>query len=279
MPAQQPDTNVDRTHLLPIMLVLSMLTVNTYASQHQSYAPPEKWSLSIGSFSMQDFDSTIRVDSSTGIGGTSIILERDLRVESSTDAGRITGYYRFNDKHRLDFSHYQFNRQGSTSLNIDISYGDQTFATNTRLDTEIKNEITKISYNYSLININKFEFGIGAGLHLSKTSVTLQAPSLNEAERASGSGLLPVLSYSANYRVSDRFSIGGKNEHFFLDQDSYKGSFNDFYLTAEYMFSEHWGIGAGYNSLSFNFDTDDGSLRGGFSRSYRGLLVYLATRI
>ena len=64
----------------------------------------ERFSISLGAF-ITDWDSEARMDVSGGTAtGTPVDFELDLGLDNSSSVFRIDGYYRFNDKHRIDFS-------------------------------------------------------------------------------------------------------------------------------------------------------------------------------
>jgi len=78
-----------------------------------------KFSLSIGVF-LTDRNNTTRVDGTAGMDGSVVDLEADLGLDGSDSVFRIDGYYRFNKKHRLDFSVFDLSRTASTVIQKDI---------------------------------------------------------------------------------------------------------------------------------------------------------------
>ena len=46
----------------------------------------------------------------SGGAGTSISFSKDLGGETTDSVPRLDGYYRFNDRHRLEFGNFTFDR-------------------------------------------------------------------------------------------------------------------------------------------------------------------------
>ena len=60
--------------------------------------------------------------------GTNIDLTNTLGVDTSTDAFRLDGLYRFNDRHAIGLSWYRVGLSGEKSINEQIQIRDQTVA-------------------------------------------------------------------------------------------------------------------------------------------------------
>ena len=146
----------------------------------------DRFSLKLGTFSVRDANTIVRIDSSQGVLGTVLDFEETLDVDSTTDVARLDGYYRFNPRHRIDFSYFNIERDGSAILLQNVEFSDGTFVAGSRVDTVYNTEIIKVSYSYSFIHVNQFEFGIGAGLHVTKLDLGLDVPDINQKEEADG---------------------------------------------------------------------------------------------
>lgn len=244
------------------------------ADRYDDSELPDQFALRIGSFLVRDQSTRVRVDSSSGVVGTVIDFEQTLNVESSTDVSRLDGYYRFNPRHRIEFSYYKIDRSGTATLLKEIEFGDDTYGIGTQVHTIYNTEIFKLAYSYSFIHVKQFEFAFGAGLHVMKMEIGLDAPGIGEEEKVDGTAPLPVFSFGGRYNLTPKLSVHGKTEHFLINADKYKGVFSDFLLTLEHQTLKNLGFGMGYNRVSFDLEADDGDLRGEVKFNYTGWLIY-----
>ncbi len=93
-----------------ILLIASLalgITVWTYAiadDRYDDYQPSERFKLRVGGFLIDRFDTTARFDSTQFPIGTLIDLEENFNVDTSETVLRIDGFYRFNNRHRVDWT-------------------------------------------------------------------------------------------------------------------------------------------------------------------------------
>jgi hypothetical protein len=99
----------------------------------QEPAQRERAAVSLGAFVSKPATEA-RVDNDAG-QGTNLNLEDDLGLQSSTTIARIDGHWWISRRNRLDFSVFNYNRDGTRTINETINFGDRTFAINTVLST------------------------------------------------------------------------------------------------------------------------------------------------
>ena len=90
--------------------------------------------LRLGAYFVNSANTELSVNSSTGGLGTSIDYQRDLGGEGNKTIPRLDAYYRFNDRHRIDFSTFKIDRAGSATLALDVNIGDQNYEIPSDLD-------------------------------------------------------------------------------------------------------------------------------------------------
>ena len=97
---------LSRTIALIIGLTFALCT-GAYAIEDDRYDEhpvDERFKIRIGGFLIDSFDTTARFDSTRFPVGTLIDLEENFNLESSQTVLRIDGFYRFNNKHRIDWT-------------------------------------------------------------------------------------------------------------------------------------------------------------------------------
>jgi len=247
--------------------ILSGNTAN--AQEAKSVANPDKFMIRLGSYFVSRADTDITVLSNVGVG-TSISFSRDLGGETTDSVPRLDGYYRFNDRHRLEFGSFAVDRSGTTTTTVTI--GDETL-TGT-ITSNIKYTTTKIGYAYSFYHSPQVELSLAAGLNITKYDISYSGST-------SGSGTngvaapLPVFGLAMTYAISPKWSVRYLSESFFIDiEDTLKGTLLNYELDIEYKATKHFAIGAGITRVSTDFTVDDDDWQGAFSDSHRGALLY-----
>ena len=107
--------------------------------------------------------------------GANIDLTNTLGVNSSTDAFRLDGLYRFNDRHAVGLSWYRVGLSGDKSINQDILIRDQTVKAGAATQTSLSFNIYRLLYNYSFYRNEKVELAVSPGLYMMKTNFNFAA--------------------------------------------------------------------------------------------------------
>jgi len=241
----------------------------------------DPFNLSIGAYFVTRTNGNIRLDRSAGLVtiGTSIDWERDLGGETSMTVPRIDGYYRFAPKHRVDFSWYKIERNGTIATQRDIIFGDANYPQGTSLTSRLDTETSKVAYTYSFYRNNEIETSISAGLHVTQIEAMLQGSGGGVAESNSVTAPLPVFGFRLDYAFTPKWWMRTKYELFFLDSvDQYRGALNDFTIAIEHRTFQHAGFGFGLNRSSLDLEVEDPDKRGAFSSVLNGLMLYVTVR-
>lgn len=241
----------------------------------------DPFNVSLGAYFVTRTNGSIRLDRTAGVVtiGTSIDWERDLGGETSMTVPRIDGYYRFAPKHRVDFSWYKIDRNGSIASQRDIDFGDVFYPAGTSLDSRLDTETTKLAYTYSFYRTPEIETSVSAGLHVTHIEASLRGSGGALAESNSVTAPLPVFGFRLDYSFAPKWLVRTKYELFFLDSvDAYQGALSDFTISVEHHTFRHVGFGFGLNRSSLDLEVNDGDKRGAFSAVLNGLMLYATLR-
>jgi len=240
----------------------------------------------LGGFNTPNLQSQLRIDPK-GIGiGTIINMEDDLNLEKSASVLRFDGHYRFSKAHRLEWTYFDLNRTGSTTLlDKDIEIGDVVFPVKFRIDSQWDFKVIKVSYAYSFINTSKYEFYLGGGLNIRDVSVgftgvgTVLGTSETKVFNDGGTLPLPTLTAGMQYNMSDKLSIRFRTESFFIQINDSSGRWQDTYALVDYRISKKFGVGGGLNFFNINLEGDlRHDYRAQLESNYTGFLLYLSAR-
>jgi len=215
--------------------------------------------------------------------GTSVDFTNTLGGDTSTDAFRVDGLYRFNDRHAVGFSWYRVGLSGEKSLNQDIQINDQTINAGATTQTGLSFNTYRLLYNYSFYRNDKVELGISPGLYVMKTNFNFAGQ--GTINGASGETTvineqitlpLPSIGLIANYNITSKLQAQTRFDFFYLSIGQYTGEMFEFYAGLEYRLFQHFAMGAAYDRLTAGLS---GSGNQGFNVDFGYNLAYIYATI
>lgn len=215
--------------------------------------------------------------------GTTVDFTNTLGGDTSTDAFRVDGLYRFNDRHAVGFSWYRVGLSGEKSLNQDILINDQTIGAGATTQTGLSFNTYRLLYNYSFYRNDKVELGISPGLYVMKTNFNFAGQGSINGTAGSGTVIneqvtlpLPSIGFLANYNITPKLQAQTRFDFFYLSIGQYTGSMFEFYAGLEYRLHQHFAMGAAYDRLTAGLN---GSGNQGFSVDFGYNLAYVYATI
>ncbi len=256
--------------------------------RYDDFPPAERFKLRIGSFLIDRFDTTARFDSTQYPIGTLIDLEEDFNVDASETVLRIDGFYRFNKRHRIDWTWYRSRRSGSNVAEKEYIIGDPDdpeggfiIPKDSRIDTSWNFDLVKVGYAWSFLNKRRYEMFIGAGLNIRNLDIDIayQATisTFSDADSFDGDGLvpLPTAVIGGRWNLTEKWQSIFRYELFMLQIGDYSGSQQDFQLLLEHSTFKYMGFGIGLNTVDINIRASDEKIRGELDSRILGLLGYV----
>ena len=228
-------------------------------------------------------DTTITVPGPSGIAGTSLDYAKTLGGGTTTDALRVDGLWRFNEKHAAQFAWYRVAFSGQNTLDQQIVVGDNTINAGATTNSSLSFNMYRAMYQYSFYRNEQVELAFIPGLYLAKTNFMLAANgsiTSNGTPVASGFSQtnenltlpLPSVGFLANYQLSPKLLTQIRTDFFYLKIGNFEGSMMEFYAGLEYRLHKHFGLGAAYDRLVVNAQS---SASNGFTADMNWNLLYL----
>lgn len=258
--------------LAGLFLLMSLLPAQAWSDEIPADSP--KFSLSVGDYHLSGISTDLLVGTSSGSAAVGVSFENTLNMPTSADVQRLDGYYRYNDRNRIEFSYYALNRIGAVNLGTPITIAGVPFDGDVASTTEAK--MLKAIWSHSYIKDNKYDFGIGAGLYISTSKSTItdvSTPGNNVTSDATTP--LPVFSLRGAWNITPKWVFWIKQEMFVLDVADLSSSLSDFTIALEHRLTKHVGAGVNLNYFDVNASTTVEGYPAGLNRSYRGAMVYL----
>ncbi len=261
---------------LVMAAIASTTTFNSAIADDDApvYAFPDKWMIRLGAYVIDGADTQISVNSNVGIG-TSIDYARDLGGEDNDTIPRIDAYYRFNERHRIDFTAFSIDRKGERTLALDLDIGDENFTASETVFSNIEYTLYKLGYNYSFYHSPKVELSISAGLNITDYALKFTDSTGAKAETAGVTVPLPMFGLRMGYAITPKWSVRYVSEAFFIEiDDVLKGALLNYELSTEYKLLKNFALGIGLARLGLDVDVNDDEWRGSISDGYRGYNVF-----
>ena len=262
-------------------VLLSLISSMTYvptAQAEEEVAFPEKFMLRLSMYYVDRAETDIRVASNDGLSlGTGVSFSQDLGGDRTAETPRIDMYYRFNERHRIEFSNFSIDREGRRIIDITIDIEDETYDIGETVISEIQYDVTRIGYAYSFYHSSDVELSLSAGLNFTRYEFDIRNADGSESTHADTSAPLPMFGLQLSYAFDDNWSIHYLSETFFIEvDDAIRGALLNYELNLQYRFLDHFIIGAGFARLSTDLEADDDDWRGSVSDSHRGYLAFLS---
>ena len=232
-----------------------------------------RFSISPGLF-ITDQQRDTRLDARDGAAGTSVDLADDLGLDVSDSVFRVDGYFRFSEKHRIDFGTFDLSRTSSKQIERDIVWNGTTYplAAEVRGDFDLK--IAKLAYTWSFMHRENGYAGLTAGLYVADIGARLSATGIANKDGGDVTAPLPVVGLRGEYDLGKKWTVRASGEFFALQYDGIDGSILDFYAGIQYQLFKHMALGLGWNSVGIDVVVDDRDLDGRIDWGYDGALVF-----
>ena len=281
---------------LALLALVTGLAVNPGIAQQRyddaTVKELQRFNLDIGAFVTSRYNSTIRLDSKSVPIGTVIDLEDSLDVDSSSISGRIDGFYRFNKKHRLDWTYYGVKRKGDAIVTDDINIGDPddpdgecSIQAGASVQSQWKFQLLKVGYSYSFVNTRKYEMFLGGGLNIRDLDVDIEAQGgISGCEIEDGGGTqvssggmipLPTFNFGGRWNFTSKWQARWQWQFFALEFGDYRGSTRDTTILIEHRTFKNVGFGGGINAFDLQLEAENSDLRGEVTSDYLGVLGYV----
>jgi hypothetical protein len=264
-----------------VMAVLAFAALGS-ANAEERNPLESKFIIDAGYFFMST-DMRVRVDGETSDTVGSDVDYDDTFGIGDFDRFRIEGSWRIAPRHLVRAMYFQNNRSATRSIDRDVTFQDETFPLGVTVHATSDLTIAQLSYEYAFLRRDSYELAGGIGVHYVDMGLGLDATIAAQGGTASRSldenvatqAPLPVLGLRGLWRLGDKFYISAQIQYFYIEFDPYSGSLTDLKASLVWQFTDHVGIGIGYNDFGFRFDIDDrGDFDGRLRWDYGGALVF-----
>ena len=133
---------MDRDYKIVLIIFLLLISHPVYcinphlqdSSQTNEALYDSKVQLTFGLF-LSSINSTAQLNTEKGKVGTIINLETAFRLPETKNLFRLSGLYRFNNRHSVEGYYYALNRSGSNITRDSLIFGDLNININSSVDS------------------------------------------------------------------------------------------------------------------------------------------------
>lgn len=220
-----------------------------------------------------DADSQLRGNGE--FEGEPIRFREDFDFGGTETVPRLSGQFRFADRHRLVFDYFNYDKDRRWTLSEDISYGGETIPAGSFIGGDVEFEIASLAYDFAVVETDTVSWGMQLGVAYAGMEARAGAEIADQRWDASDSadGFAPVVGTRVTFHPADRwrFIVQGQ----YLDADwgdfgDYEGDLSRANAIAEYRFTDHVGVHLGYDWFRLDVDRygSDGML--GLRQEFKG---------
>lgn len=203
-----------------------------------------------------------RFDSDAGTPGTLFSGEDDLGLDDEANQGRMEVLLRMKERHRVRIDYLKLDRFGGNRLTRQINYRNSTYNVNDFVETDLNWRMLGVTYTWSALRRERFEIGVGLGLHFVEAQAKSQIRARNISEDGSGVGVLPTVALDGTWRISKRWAVTGHAQYLAVSSTDVDGSFADYHVDVQYRLRRNLAIGLGYSAIKLDADIDSNDLPG-----------------
>jgi hypothetical protein len=260
------------------VLVASLAAAATACAQTEAIpnhpALSDKFTFELGGYYSR---SSTQASLGTPAGGAGVVVdfENTLGLEERNLSG-IGGFlWRITDRWRLEVDYFSLNRNASRTLETDVTWGSQTFAAGSTVDSKYDFSDIRVSGGYSFFKRRDKELGIGAGLHVAGIKASIQASGLG-AEAADVTAPLPVLNLYGTFALTNEWALRMRMDWLSLNYDVYSGDLRNIAVDVLYRPFRNVGFGFGVRSFVLDVEIDDTNWRGRARTTYTGPSAFVS---
>jgi hypothetical protein len=201
--------------------------------------------------------TTLRVDPSSAVEGTTLSGEDDLGLDDKIDQGRVEFDIRMREHNHLRVDYFKLNRFKEQALPRDIVFGDFTFTEGTTFRSKLDWRVLTFTYTYSFVHTDRFEGGLGLGLHIIQAQAEGGQPGTTRREETTEVGIFPTIAANAAFRISKRWSITARGQQYSANPEDFDGTMADYHADIQYRWRRNFALRLGYTKLKTDLEVFD----------------------
>jgi hypothetical protein len=206
-------------------------------------------------------ETELRLDSTNGArDGTLLSAEDDLGLDDVINQGRVEFDVRMGERSHMRVDYFKLSRFRQQALPRTIDFGDFTFDEGTTFRTALDWRVFAMTYTYSFFRGERFEAGLGLGMHIIQAKASGQEPGTLNRESESEVGIFPTIAATAALRLTKRFSVTARGQSFSASPEGFEGKMSEYHIDLQYRWRRNLAFGIGYTQMVTELEVIDADL-------------------
>lgn len=223
-----------------------------------------------GSYQQPRVTTDIRYDASAMALGTPLSGEDDLGLDDELNKGALEMMLRMADRHRIRGDFFQLKRAGDRVMTQTVRFGDDVYDVSDRVVTNTDIRFFGLTYTYSFLKAERFEFSAGAGLHLFQVEGEAAVPDRRISEEFDAAGPFPTIAVDGTYRITPRISFNARAQYFGVGIDDVDGALGIYHADLQFRAWRNLAFGVGYTKTHLSVESTDDSFAGRLGIDVKG---------
>lgn len=220
--------------------------------------------------------TTLRVDSTTGVQGTSIPAEDEFGLDRKDIEPKFQVALRVDERNHLRFDYFTLDRSDNAVLASPVVFRDAVLQPGP-LQSKLDLRMLGITYGYSFLHGQRYE--VAATLGVWSVSVDAEAKMATQAvhidQRETLAGPFPTPGLDASWVLSKRFYLDARAQYLKVHVHEIDGSLGFFELDALYRFRPNVSFALGYTGTHAYLSSTKTNDSGEFDFSSKGPQIFV----
>jgi hypothetical protein len=117
--------------------------------------------------------------------------------------------------------------------------------------------VLSLTYSYSFFRFDRFEAGLGLGIHVIEAQAEGREPGTLRREEASEVGIFPTIAANVALRLSKRWSITMRGQSFSASPEGFEGKMSEYHGDLQWRFRRNLAFGLGYTKMKTELEVTD----------------------
>jgi len=217
--------------------------------------------------------TTLQVDGSEGVTGTSISGEDEFGLSKSDWEPKFQALVRVDTRQRLGFDYFTLDRSGNSTVGATpIVFRDVTFLPDDPLQTHLSIRTFGISYEYSFWHSETVELAAMVGVHATDISVSakVQTQTRHVVQDEDQAGPVPTVGLDGTWVISERFYVDARGQYLNVHVNNLSGSLGIYDFEGLYRFRPNVSFGLGYTDIKAHLTSAQSTQPGTFQFNTNG---------
>ncbi len=226
--------------------------------------------------------SHARIGTASGSLGTDIDFEQQLGLDDNQILPAFELGWRIDDDWVLQGQYYGLSRRASAALDRELTVGETTYPVSARVGAGFDSDVYRFTINNLVFQRNRFELGLGVGLHATDFNVFVEGQgsvgSLESSLRREQRSIfapLPTIGAIGQWEPLPRVTFFGRIDWLSLTVDDYSGRLINAEASASYSLHRYFDLGVSYRFVDYELKVRRPSWTGEVDYQFSGPALFI----